>query len=156
MTKKKFGLSSTLSKNKVEEVSLPEKVELTKTTKDIDAVKERVEAIHEIPDLPLSMVEEPVVRVETVVTVRNEDTPDNPQKTLSNDTYSIEAVSTQKPQKKAKVGKKNSEIKGMAGKHVRITVDTPKNMHTKLKIRAIEGNTTIRDYIIQLIEKDLN
>lgn len=38
---------------------------------------------------------------------------------------------------------------------VRITVDLHKPMHKKIKIKALHQETSIRDYIIGLIEKDL-
>lgn len=44
MAKKRLNLRSTMSANK--ETELPKKVEFKKTTKDIDQVKEKVEAIH--------------------------------------------------------------------------------------------------------------
>jgi len=46
MAKKKFNISSTLKKNKKEEVELAKKIPLKKTSKNIDEVKEKVEAIH--------------------------------------------------------------------------------------------------------------
>lgn len=45
MAKKRLNLRSTMTKNK--ETELPKKVELKKSTKNIDEVKEKVEAIHE-------------------------------------------------------------------------------------------------------------
>ena len=38
---------------------------------------------------------------------------------------------------------------------VRITVDVYKSMHRAIKIRAIDNDMTIREYIISLVEKDL-
>jgi len=38
---------------------------------------------------------------------------------------------------------------------VRITVDVFKSMHRAIKIRAMDNDVTIRDYIIKLVEKDL-
>ncbi len=40
-------------------------------------------------------------------------------------------------------------------KLVRLTIDTPEQMHKKLKIRAIEKGISMRDYILQLLEKEL-
>ncbi len=38
---------------------------------------------------------------------------------------------------------------------VRITVDVNKSMHRAIKVRAIDNDVTIREYIIRLVEKDL-
>ena len=40
-------------------------------------------------------------------------------------------------------------------KLVRMTIDTPEEMHKKLKIKTIERGMSIRDYILKLIEEDL-
>ena len=40
-------------------------------------------------------------------------------------------------------------------KLVRLTIDTPERMHKRLKIRAIEKGISMRDYILQLLEKEL-
>ena len=38
---------------------------------------------------------------------------------------------------------------------VRITVDVYKSMHRAIKIRAMDNDMTIREYIISLVKKDL-
>lgn len=38
---------------------------------------------------------------------------------------------------------------------VRITVDVFKSMHKAIKMRAMNNDVTIREYIIKLVEKDL-
>ena len=38
---------------------------------------------------------------------------------------------------------------------VRITVDVYKSMHRAIKLRAMDNDVTIREYIIRLVEKDL-
>ena len=38
---------------------------------------------------------------------------------------------------------------------VRMTIDTPENVHKRLKIKAVEHGVSIRKYILRLIEKDL-
>ena len=58
-------------------------------------------------------------------------------------------------EKKAKVPKVKKAISEKPERMVRITVDTPKTMHVKLKIKAIEHDITIRDYVIGLIKDDL-
>ncbi|MEM1322156.1 MAG: hypothetical protein AAGG75_17985 [Bacteroidota bacterium] len=40
-------------------------------------------------------------------------------------------------------------------KLVRMTIDTPEEMHKKLKIKTIERGLSIRDYVLKLIEADL-
>ena len=131
MAKKKFGLSSTLNKNKAEEPTLPQKVPLTRSSKNLEAVKEKVEALH---DEKAPVVENKVAEV-VEVPVKVEVVPETP-----------------KPAKKV-TPKKKTEKK--PERMVRITVDTPKSMHVKLKIKAIEEDITIRDYVIGLIKKDL-
>jgi hypothetical protein len=130
MAKKKFGLSSTLNKNKEEEPTLPQKVPLTRSSKNLDAVKEKVEALH---DKKPAVVVEEVMTLETPVKVE-------------------EVAATPKPEKKATPKKK---VEKKPERMVRITVDTPKSMHVKLKIKAIEEDITIRDYVIGLIKRDL-
>jgi hypothetical protein len=123
MAKGKFGLSGTLNKNKTEEMALPEKVDLAKSTKNVEAVKEKVEALHESEIKPVS-------RAATEIVTDTKETQKKPPIAL-------------------KKGNKNNE------RVIRITVDTPKEIHTKLKIRAMETETTLRDYIVDLIRKDL-
>ena len=40
-------------------------------------------------------------------------------------------------------------------RQVRITIDMPASLHKAMKIKAITDNTTIRRYILTMIEKDL-
>lgn len=40
-------------------------------------------------------------------------------------------------------------------KLVRMTIDTPEDMHKKLKIKSIEKGISLRDYILRLITKEL-
>ena len=40
-------------------------------------------------------------------------------------------------------------------KLVRLTIDTPEEMHKKLKIKSIEKGISMRDYILLLLEKEL-
>ena len=40
-------------------------------------------------------------------------------------------------------------------KTVRITVDTPKSLHTALKKRCIDEGMSIRDFILKLIKENL-
>lgn len=57
MAKKRFNISSTLNKN--QSAKLAEKIPLKKTSKDIDAVKERVEEIHKEVPIEVKSVEKP-------------------------------------------------------------------------------------------------
>lgn len=151
MAKKKFGLSSTLNKNKVEEPVLPTKVPLTRSSKNVEEVKEKVEALHEEQETKLSMVEEPVVEI--TVNVQDEDLGKVVRAVQeTSKAQVVEVVEKQKPA--AKTTSKAATPK-KPEKMVRITVDTPKSMHVKLKIKAIEHDITIRDYVIDLIERDL-
>lgn len=148
MAKKKFGLSSTLNKNKSEEPSLPKRVPLTRSKKNLEEVAEKVEAIH---DKPLGMVEEPTVEI--TVDVKDEDMMKVVEKVREVTKAEVIEIAT-KPKKTKKAPTKKSTIK-QPERMVRITVDTPRSIHVKLKIKAIEQDITIRDYIIGLIKDDL-
>jgi len=153
MAKKKFGLSSTLNKNnKTEEPALPKKRPLSRSKKNIEEVKEKVEAIHETTQNELSRVEEPLV--EMTVKVKDEDMMEmvkNVQPYAEDNVVVIE----EKEEKPKRKYTKKKQTPPKPERMVRITVDTPKSMHMKLKIKAIENDITIRDYIIGLIKKDL-
>lgn len=150
MSKKKFGLSSTLNKNKVEEPVLPTKVPLTRSSKNVEEVKEKVEALHE-PEPKLSMVEEPVVEI--TVNVQDEDLAKVVR--AVQETSKAQVVEVVEKQKTTAKATSKAATPKKPEKMVRITVDTPKSMHVKLKIKAIEHDITIRDYVIDLIERDL-
>lgn len=104
-------------------MALPEKVDLAKSTKNVEAVKEKVEALHESEIKPVSRT-----TTETLPELRE--------------------MQEMPPIAPKKGNKKNERV-------IRITVDTPKAIHTKLKIRAMETEMTLRDYIVDLIRKDL-
>jgi hypothetical protein len=40
-------------------------------------------------------------------------------------------------------------------KLVRLTIDTPAEMHTRLKVKAVLSGISMRDYILRLLEKEL-
>ncbi len=42
------------------------------------------------------------------------------------------------------------------GKIVRITVDLPEDIHTKLKIQSVHDRTTIRQFVIDLLLKEFS
>lgn len=154
MAKKKFGLSSTLNKNsKTEESSLPKKRPLGRSKKNIAEVKEKVEAIHE---KPLDRVEEPLV--EMTVKVNDEDMMEMVRKVqpyAEDNVVQIEEKKTESETKPKRKYTKKTPTPPKPERMVRITVDTPKSMHIKLKIKAIENDITIRDYVIGLIKDDL-
>lgn len=158
MAKKKFGVSSTLNKNnKVEDPALPPKRPLIRSKKNIDAVKEKVDAIHQVgnegtsPKPPqktqteVNSVEEPTIEI----SIKDEDVTDT-----SKNTQSIVEENEKNATTKRKYTKKQS-TPPKPERIVRITVDTPRSMHVKLKIKAIENDITIRDYVIGLIKADL-
>ncbi|MFT6148582.1 MAG: hypothetical protein ACJAUH_001268 [Saprospiraceae bacterium] len=149
MAKKKFGLSSTLNKNKLEEPVLPKKIPLTKSSKDLKDVKEKVEALHEAAVRVIDKVEEPLIEL----TLNVEDENIGKIVRVVQDVSKAEVVEV--VEKKAKVPKVRKAIPEKPERMVRITVDTPKTMHVKLKIKAIEHDITIRDYVIGLIKDDL-
>ena len=151
MAKKKFGLSSTLNKNKLEEPILPKKIPLTKSSKDLKDVKEKVEALHDAAGAVrvIDKVEEPLIEL----TLNVED--ENIGKIVRTVQDVSKAEVVEVVEKKAKVPKVKKAISEKPERMVRITVDTPKTMHVKLKIKAIEHDITIRDYVIGLIKDDL-
>ncbi|MDB4415052.1 MAG: hypothetical protein P8M17_00985 [Saprospiraceae bacterium] len=57
-----------------------------------------------------------------------------------------ETKATPKPKKAKPVEK---------GRMVRMTIDTPEEMHLQLKIKSIQTRMSMRDYVLRLIEKDL-
>ena len=134
MAKKNFNISSTLKKNK-QETALPKKVELKKTTKDIDLVKETVEQLHSTE--PVSKDVKPVVKEESKEEIITETKKVAPKRTTR--------AKSVKPEKR-KVDK--SELK-------RLTVIMPKEIHRRLKIKAINLDSTLNDYIVGLIKDDL-
>jgi len=122
MAKKKFNISSTLKKNKKEEVELAPKVPLKKTSKNMEDVKEKVEAIH--ADEP------PKTKTKTT-------TPSTKSRNTTKSKAEIQPAEEQKQ------------------KMVRMTIDTPEEMHLQLKIKSIQARMSMRDYVLGLIEKDL-
>lgn len=127
MAKKKFNISSTLKKNaKKEKVELAAKVPLKKVTKDPEEIKEKVEEIH---------ADEVIDKVEPIEEpVRNE------PPVTKNTSRSSKAKKASPPPKE---------------RMVRMTIDTPEEMHLRLKIKSIQARTSMRDYVLNLIEKDL-
>ena len=131
MAKKKFNISSTLKKNsKIEEVKLAPKIPLKKTTKDPEEVKTKVEEIH------ADEVKTPVAKKEiSKMTPSSKAAQPKPAEEL-----------TSKPRKPKVVEK---------GRMVRMTIDTPEELHLQLKIKSIQSRMSMRDYVLKLIEKDL-
>ena len=166
MAKKKFGVSSTLNKNsKVEEPVLPPKRPLSRTKKNIEAVKEKVDAIHESAlntqqetDLKTKdeVGKEKESPTDVPVNMKDKDSINIVNQSYTNNDNPIVIQEEKKPKSttKRKYTKKEPSLP-KPERIVRITVDTPRSMHVKLKIKAIENDITIRDYIIGLIKADL-
>ena len=121
MAKKKFNISSTLKKNKKEEVELAAKVPLKKIAKYPEEIKEKVEEIH---------ADEKSVEIKSIVE------------------ESAPVKETPKPKAK-------KAAKPVKERMVRMTIDTPEELHLQLKIKSIQARTSMRDYVLKLIEKDL-
>ena len=67
---------------------------------------------------------------------------------------SVIKAETTKP--KAKTATKQAVIKDAKEiRQVRITIDVPEDLHEKLKIKMILSKQTIKDYLLNFIEKDL-
>ena len=129
MAKKKFNISSTLKKNTPEEVELAPKVPLKKTAKDPEEIKSKVEEIH-AEEVKETRGPEPVQ--EQVVEEPN------PPATKATSRKTTKAT---QPIEKQRI--------------VRMTIDTPEDMHLQLKIKSIQSRMSMRDYVLRLIEKDL-
>ena len=126
MAKKKFNISSTLKKNsKAEEVKLAPKIPLKKTIKDPEMVKTKVDEIHG------KSIDKEDLEIES------------------------EAKTKEEPKPKAKPKAAKKETKPVKGRMVRMTIDTPEEMHLQLKIKSIQTRMSMRDYVLRLIEKDL-
>ena len=65
-----------------------------------------------------------------------------------------ETAASKAPAGKSAVRRKTP--KPAVDKLVRLTIDTPVEMHKKLKIKSIEKGVSMRDYILELIHKELN
>lgn len=130
MAKKKFNVSSTLGKNKITppEPTLAPKIPLRKNTKDLEEVKEKVESLHS--------TEKPVEKPVEVAAV------------------SV-PVETPKPNSRTQSIRKKTEKPVEPEKLVRLTIDTPAEMHTRLKVKAVLSGISMRDYILKLLEREL-
>ena len=129
MAKKKFNISSTLKKNsKAEEVKLAPKIPLKKTVKDTEVIKTKVDEIHG-----------KTVELETTSETKEE--------------INSPIIEAPKPNAKPKATKKEAPVE--KGRMVRMTIDTPEEMHLQLKIKSIQSRMSMRDYVLRLIEKDL-
>ncbi len=71
----------------------------------------------------------------------------------------VEQIHTETPKpvvaEKAKGVKKTPKPVEEKEKLVRMTIDTPENLHKQLKIKSIEKGISLRDYILRLIKKEL-
>lgn len=131
MAKKRFNISSTLNKNKDKEPTpLAAKIPLKKSTKDTEEVAAKVAEIHQ--EEVKEKTPEPVAKeaVEPKATKR---------------------AQTKKTSRKTTAQKQEPK----AEKLVRLTIDTPMSMHKRLKIHAIEEGVSMRDFILNLIERNL-
>lgn len=83
--------------------------------------------------------------------------PSNPTPSVPEPTKEI--ISTDKVEKKEisvkKTAKKTLIEESISAKMVRVTVDIPENIHEKLKIKMILSKKTIKQYLLDFIEKDL-
>ena len=137
MAKKNFNVTSTLGKNKTTspEPELAPKIPLRKNSKDLDEVKEKVDSLHApAPPVDQADVHKPTDVHETKPAVK---------------------ADAEKPRSGTRSSKKTQEKPAEPEKLVRLTIDTPAEMHTQLKVKSILSGISMRDYILKLIEKDL-
>lgn len=60
-----------------------------------------------------------------------------------------------KPNSRTRSSKKTATKSQEPEKLVRLTIDTPAEMHTRLKVKAVLSGISMRDYILRLLEKEL-
>lgn len=125
MAKKKFNISSTLKKN-----TKIEEVKLAPKIPLKKTTKDPEEVKTKVDEIHATEVQKPVVKKETTKTTQPEP----------------EVKSTPKSRKLKVVER---------GRMVRMTIDTPEEMHLQLKIKSIQSRMSMRDYVLKLIEKDL-
>ena len=65
-------------------------------------------------------------------------------------------LKTEPNKPKAKTSTKQAVIKDSKEmRQIRVTIDVPEDLHEKLKIKMILSKQTIKDYLLNFIEKDL-
>jgi pyruvate-formate lyase len=130
MAKKKFNVTSTLAKNKktTPQPELASKIPLRKSTKDLEEVKEKVESLHSDES-------------STNKSSKADKQPEPVAKTQPNSRTQSTKKKPQKPTEPEKL--------------VRLTIDTPAEMHTRLKVKAVLSGVSMRDYILRLLEREL-
>lgn len=137
MAKRKFGLSSTLNRNKKEELpqDLPAKRPLPSKSKDIEAVEQKVDSIHRAEQQSAA---------------------------AGSATSKASATKVAEKPKRAATDRKKTSPKKVVGKRktvkdsdMRLTFDIPRSLHKKLKLKAINQDRTIKDYLIKMIEREL-
>lgn len=126
---KSFNITPTLKKNVKDQAILAKKTTFKKTLKDVDIIKEKVEKIHdEVPEVVKTKVKETAVK-ERAKTSAAKATP-----------------------------KRSSKKRGttvITEDSKRMTVVMPKDTHRLLKIKAINSEITLNEFIVNLIEKNL-
>lgn len=154
MAKKSFNVRGTLKK-KPEEPKLPKKVPLRKTSKDMSEVKERVDRMH-APDPETKSALETLLGETPTPPAPKADTIPEPPPPEPQPTPEPPPVRTQKPVSPPARTPKKPKKPAKPMKLVRVTIDTPQDVHIALKIRAIREGITLRQYILRLIDQDLN
>jgi len=125
MAKKKFNISSTLKKNNKEE-----EVKLAPKIPLKKRTRDLEEVKTKVEKIHADEVKKPVVKKEAKKVTQPEPVTEP----------------TPKPRKPKVVEK---------SRMVRMTIDTPEEMHLQLKIKSIQSRMSMRDYVLRLIEKDL-
>lgn len=171
MAKQKINLRDTLHRNKaVPSAELPSKLPLPKSTKDLAQINQQVDRIHQTPtddddlssefappqtttttahgaatDLPLVMVLTPPP-VTTAALPAHDDTAAHDD---NDDAHTHAHDET--PQRPI-----SHKLLDDTSRLVRISLDTPKELHLQLKIKAAKNGLSIRDYILGLLITDLS
>ena len=156
MAKKSFNVRGTLKK-KAEEPKLSKKVPLRKTSKDMSEIKERVDQMHAPTGDTKAETTSPTVVAKTAAPTpvpTPEPAPTLPTTQLPS--TQPPTSSTPKPVSPPPSTLKAATKPAKPQKLVRVTIDTPQDVHIALKIKAIREGITLRQYILRLIDQDLN
>lgn len=125
MAKKKFNVSSTLGKNK----PVTPEPELAPKIPLRKNTKDLDDVKEKVESLHVQKTESPAI-------VEKKPQP----------------VAKKQPNSRTQLVKKEEE---KPEKLVRLTIDTPAEMHTRLKVKAVLSGISMRDYILRLLEKEL-
>jgi hypothetical protein len=117
-------------------MNLPQKIEVKKTPVNVEETDKAVEKIHESKKSAAKVAVSPTPpRLESTQLPNPKPTPQRGE-------------TAQKPTKKEAAPAPEKE------KLVRITIDLPNSLYKSVKIKAVNGDQTLRDYVIGVLRKE--